>query len=374
MVRLFNIKSSIHTDVYVVQEGIKFIREHSLGQVANAVKYMLMRNRNITQVPWDPTYVTIVTESVCTQKCIYCLWHSPFTERPYWPMRLSLADFERILDELKKTKIAHVHLCGTGDPLLNKDIFDMIEYVRKSKMTCSIMTNMNRQVTKNLEHLAKSGINRLNTNLDSGDPKEFEEIRRGAKWETIIGNIKKLSVLRKKYKRRFKIGIYCIAMRSNVHTYKDLMDTCKEIGADDVIFSYLVPVDFVDHPICSKDNVIQETDHELIKSIDEAVAYGRSLGLRVFPPRFPPKGRKRVNCSTMWWKLMINLPNDKLPREDWVGNVSSHCDFSHEGEGYSYGNILKQPFQEVWNGKKLKRFRKRLLTNAPKVCRECPGL
>ena len=71
---------------------------------------------------------------------------------------------------------------------------------------------------------------------------------------------------------------------------------------------------------------------------------------------------------------MINLPNPELPKDEWLGNTSLHCKLGMTGEGMSFGNILKQPFQEIWNGQKISDLRRRLLEgNPPMACiEECP--
>jgi MoaA/NifB/PqqE/SkfB family radical SAM enzyme len=266
-----------------------------------------------------------------------------------------------------------MHFCGTGEPIFNKDLFKMITYAQEKKMTTSMMANFSKALTPYIKRIADSNLVRIFTNLDSGFPDEFEEIREYGKWDVTIENIKKLSDTRKEGKRRFKIGVYCIAMRSNYKSYRNLMKTCSEIGVDEIWFSYLQPFEDMNE-LTSHKNVIQKSDEHILKEIHEAINYGRELGLHVFPPHFPPLTNSRVNCDTMWWKIMVNLPNDKIPKEKWIGNVSSHCFLTHIGEAYTYGNLLTDDFDDIWNGETLVGLREKLLKGAPEVCRTCPDL
>jgi MoaA/NifB/PqqE/SkfB family radical SAM enzyme len=372
MLKIFNIKSSLATDMYVIKEGLSFLKNHTIGQNINAFKFFFNRNKPLTKLNWNPITTTIAIESRCNQTCKYCHWHSREIEREYWPLHLNMPDFKKIINILSSNNVAHAHLCATGETILNENVIKMLKYIKKKKMTSSLTSNMAKEFTPLIDEIAQSGISKVFTDLDSGDPDQFEEYDEGSSWKIVINNLKKLAKARKKYKKNYRIGVYCIAMKSNVHTYKNLMRTAKKCGVDDVIFSYLQPHEAND--VTSTANQIKAEDKDLWKKIDNAVNYGRKLGLRVYPPRCPPKSKTRIACQTMWFKLMINLPNDKIPHNRWIGNASSHCLLTHYGDAYSYGNIIQDGFDNVWNGKKLQKFRKKLLTNAPKICRDCPAL
>jgi len=371
--RFFDTETPLTDRLYSVKEGAQFIKNHSLLQNMNALKYFLNRKKNITELSWNPIYATVATESRCNQRCQFCLWHSKDTPRPYWPIHLTLKDFQRIADILAQKHLAHIHFCGTGEPLLNNDIFSMIEYARNKKFTTSIMSNASSVMKPHIDRIARSGIIRFFTNLDSGFPDQYEDLKQYAKWDTAIENLLHLSEAREQEGAKFKISIYCIAMRSNYTSYRELMKVAHEVGADEVWFSYLQPFEEMNF-ITSSQNVIQKSDTHIINEIQEAVQFGKKLGLKVFPPHYPPHAQSRVNCDAMWWKLMINLPNDKIPQERWIGNVSTHCFLAHTGEAYSFGNLLTDDFDAIWNGEKIQSLRQQLLTNAPEVCRGCPDL
>jgi MoaA/NifB/PqqE/SkfB family radical SAM enzyme len=371
--RFFDSEISTLETLSSIREGLQFLRSHTYRQNRNALKYFLNRKKNCTRLPWNPIYSTIVTESRCNQRCQFCLWHSADTPRPYWPVHLSFDKFRQIADILSDQDVAHLHFCGTGEPVLNPDLFKMIEYARKKKFTTSMMSNASSVMTPHIEEIARSGIIRFFTNIDSGFPEQLEDLKRNADWKILCSNLKKLSEVRRKENLCFKISIYCIAMRSNYKSFRELMHVVRDIGADELWFSYLQPFKEMNFTTSSQ-NVIQKTDFEIITEIQEAVALGKELGLRVFPPHYPPHSSTRVNCDAMWWKMMVNLPNDKIPQERWIGNVSTHCFLAHTGEAYSFGNLFTDDFQEIWNGEKMQSLRRQLLTDAPEICRNCPDL
>jgi MoaA/NifB/PqqE/SkfB family radical SAM enzyme len=371
--RFFDTEISGLDKLYSIREGIQFLNNHTIRQNTNALRYFFNRKKNCTKLSWNPVYSTIVVESKCNQRCQFCLWHSVDTPRPYWPVHLSFGDFKRIADILAKQNVAHLHFCGTGEPLLNRDLFKMIEYAKEMRFTTSMMSNSSSVMTPCIEKIARSGIIRFFTNIDSGFPEQLEDLKRNADWKILIKNLKRLSEIRKREKLRFKISIYCIAMKSNYKSFHELMHVVHDIGADEVWFSYLQPFEEMNYTTSSQ-NVIQKNDYPIIKEIQDAVALGKKLGLHVFPPHYPAHSSIRINCDAMWWKMMINLPTDKIPQDRWIGNVSTHCFLAHTGDAYSFGNLFTDDFNDIWNGEKIQLLRKQLLTDAPMVCKKCPDL
>ena len=370
--KLLSVKITIEEIFEVYKVGWSFIRKHTLGQNVNAIKYIINKGRQKSIVSWNPIGATIVVESRCSNRCKYCIWHAKETDRPYWPLHLSYGDFVRIADVLAVNNVAHLHFCGTGEPLFNKQLFRMIEYAHKTKFTTSIMSNCSEVMTSLIAQIANSGITRFLTSIDSGFPDEYEVIRYGSKWKTVINNLEALVKEREKSGAQFEICVDCMAMRSNYKSYRKLVEVLAAVGVDVLEFAYLQAFEF--NELCSSKNQIKESDFEIFDEINEAIKLGKKLGIRVHPPELPNNSGKRERCDVVWWKMMVNLPNDKIPQDGWIGNVSTHCMLAHLGEAYSFGNLLKQDFQEIWNGEKIKEVRGKLIHDAPDICKTCPYL
>ncbi|MCL4460040.1 MAG: radical SAM protein [Chloroflexi bacterium] len=373
MLRPANLTPSFYSDLIALQEGIRFLREHQPRQIWNAFKYLINLNRPLTRVTWNPVDITILIESRCNQRCRFCLWHSKDLPRPYLPYHLSFEDYRRIVDIFAERDVAHVHICAAGEIFFNKDLFKMIEYTRQKKITVSMMSNCSSVVTPYIDQIATCGINRFLTNLDSGDPQQYEHLRQRASWQTTTENIRRLVAARQRARANFRIQVDCITIRQNYHTYKNLVKVCADLGIDDLFFYYMTPYPDMNE-IVVPESIIKEDEIEIVQEIDEAIALGQKLGLRVFPPKFPKKSARRVTCSNLWRKLVVNLLNEKIPPERWIGNITTNCSLAHLGEAYTLGNILQDPFEEIWNGEKIRSLRERMLTDAPQICKECPNL
>lgn len=323
-----------------------------------------------TIVPRGPDWVTMVIETRCNLHCRMCIYHSRHTKWPAMRWSLGYDDYVRLTDILVENGLKHMHLCAVGEPFLNRDIFRMIRYGSERGLPCSVLTNASGVVTPHLDEILDSELDYFQTDLDSGDPAQYEHIKDGAKWDVVVSNLKTLAEGRARRKKPLRLGVWCIVMRSNYTTFGDLVRICADIGVDDLNYSYLVPVDFCEE--MSTANVIDPNDAEIRRAIEASRARGEKLGVRVVALPLSREDRQECRCKAPWTKLMINLPSPRLPVQDWLGNASLHCSLAIYGNGHTFGNILKQPFQEVWNGKLIRNIRQGLLSDPPEICLNCP--
>jgi len=79
--------------------------------------------------------------------------------------------------------------------------------------------------------------------FDGASKAVFEDIRRGAKYETVIRNIKNLVDYRNHRKSNTKIGVLFTIMKSNIHELPDMIKLADSLGIDLVTTHQLSPDD-----------------------------------------------------------------------------------------------------------------------------------
>ena len=108
----------------------------------------------------SPIGVSVNLTNKCNQHCTYCEVGQGLvkTENPL----LALDDLKWIIDEMNRSGIPTLGL-GGGEPLLFKDIFEVIRYAHKFGIQCDIMTNGMLIRSTIPRHRLKSGFEgRLN--------------------------------------------------------------------------------------------------------------------------------------------------------------------------------------------------------------------
>ncbi len=92
-------------------------------------------------MPWgldvkhDPPRLGIFLTTKCNMKCDFCLTHSTVIEDNEFKYQgsedMSFDTFKDILNRFPNTLI--VSFIGNGEPILNRNIYDMVKYARKKK-------------------------------------------------------------------------------------------------------------------------------------------------------------------------------------------------------------------------------------------------
>lgn len=365
-----------------VNRSIKAIKQtiSNPKSILNYYRYYMGYVRKANGLPvcvsWNPVNATIIIESRCNGRCRMCKYNygvsisrAEAIKNRFW---LSTAQFKQVANVLINRGVVRLNICAIGEPFLNKHVIKMIEYVKKRRTVCSVLTNGSKPVSNKIEDIVASGLDTFATDMDSGDPDEYEYIKRGLKWNVLIDNLVRLDEERNQQKSDMKIHIDSIVAKSNYLNLKKVVDKCLELHVDLLQLGTLVPIE-VGEKFASKDNVIEYSDVSIIKNIFRVIRYGKQKGLQITSsPIFDESCRHPILCRAPWRKLMVNLPHRKIPAKDWLGNVGMFCKLSDTDQGMSFGNILKQPFDEVWNGEKIKALRKRLRDhNAPQTCLDC---
>jgi len=139
----------------------------------------------------------------------------------------------------------------------------------------------------------------------------------------------------------------------------------------------IVASQWPDNPI---DSLWRNVSEDLTASIREALSYAFSKNLPVLSfhalEEFGLRQRYRSYLLLSPNQLFQRSHKDNWCRSPWqtiavdVSGNAAVCDCQPENR---VGNILKQPFSKIWNGKMMIDYRRRMLgANPPEACMICP--
>lgn len=242
---------------------------------------------------------------------------------------LNFALYRKIVDQAAKEGCCAVHLTGNGEPLLDKDIIEMIKYAHGKKILDVFMhtnaTLMTEDVAKKLLH---AGLTRLIISVDSPVKQTYENIRRGAKFEIVRDNINALARIKKEMNLSYPlIRIQMVEMKANQ----------KERALFDKVFGKIV--DSIGH--CSYINY---------KGLDEE---NRSI--------YPKVWRRKFVCQQLWQRLTI----------EWDGKVYACLVINKD---LFLGDANKKTIKEMWHGSVMDKLRERHKAGESasiKACQQC---
>lgn len=214
---------------------------HSLGGISvhdgKSEEYMEYR-RCWTEYPSNfilrdfPMHLDIEITNHCNLRCTFCD-RQPFVKKDKTGnMELSL--FKKIIDEGSDHKLWGVKLSYRGEPLLHKDVIEMISYA-KSKGVMDMYFNTNGMLLREetSKKIIDAGLDRISISVEGTDPDLYESMRINAKFDTVLKNVTTLKKLRKKMKVSHpKIRVQSVNYPGfDVEEYRKFwMDHCDEVA------------------------------------------------------------------------------------------------------------------------------------------------
>ena len=300
-----------------------------------------------------PKSAQIEVTNKCNLRCQMC----PLSDDDYKPVgkrsNLSLQDFNRILEKLPPT-IESISLQGLGEPMLNRELFEIIRHARGKGKAVSFFTNATLLTEENAHKICESDLTHLMFSLDGGTKLTFERIRNGANFESVVENIKTLSRVKSELRATSPaLGIMVVGMKENILEVPRIIDIAAEAGIPSVTVKNLFPDEGIaGTPLDRGDIAYLETT---------CASYAIARGITFSHPQdagYDNLSSERT-CRWLWDTTYVTADGFVTP-----------CCFSYEG---NFPNLRDTPFETIWNSGLHHEFREELLHGIPELCRKCPA-
>jgi pyrroloquinoline quinone biosynthesis protein E len=172
----------------------------------------------------EPLHLDIEPTIRCNLRCRIC-------QVPKWNRTcpdLSLDSFKKILNSAPYLK--SIKLQGMGEPLLNKDFFEMVKLARLRDLKVSMHTNGTLLSDLNIQNLIESQINEIAVSCDHYDPLILKNLRPGLNFESFSSGIMQLN----KCASEIHVKAYSLLtldLKENIERHLDFLLVCnfKEI-------------------------------------------------------------------------------------------------------------------------------------------------
>lgn len=296
-----------------------------------------------------PVEIQIEPSSVCNLKCKICNLSKSNEKTKF----LKPTDLTRLIKQIKPLK--SINFTGMGESLLNPDLITLIKIAHHHQIQTSLITN-GQLLTRSISNkLVGEKVNAISFSIDSGNPTTYEQIRLGAKYETLINNIKYLVATNKIHKSPIKIIINVVLLKTNLtelsHIYK-IIDLAKKIGIRYITFQ---------NPNIMDHNFTNKTIKQKYRSI---LSYSKQNNISITLPEI--KINKNC-CYYPWIYPQITASGELLP----CCIIPQFDQYQKIINNYSFGNIFSDNFINVWNSKKASIFRNSLKNNPSLYCQQC---
>jgi len=324
---------------------------------------MLIKKDNIHSYP---THLIADMTNICNLKCPLCPTGAGAPGRKKGMM--PFPTFKKIIDEIGKYLIS-IDLFNWGEPLLNKDIYEMIAYAHGRNIVTSVSTNFQHFSEEHAEKLISSGLDILILSIDGASQESYEKYRIGGDFQRAIENISLL--VKKKRERGCHHPYICwqfLVMRHNEHEVEAARRMAGELGVDSITVEHAyLPVATREEAMkwLPEDSRYHRYNAEELEKRWQAVERQRNLSEAGDRPDAAQEDLKRkVNCSWLWTQTTVN----------WDGSVNPCCAIYDPSE--DFGNISDTSLKNIWNNEKYRESRrfssKGEVGDTVTVCMRCP--
>ena len=280
-----------------------------------------------------PIHLDIEATNACNLRCTMCPRTEMVKSDSFW--KTQHFDFDRykqLIDEGVKEGLCSVKFNYLGEPLLNPKLIDMITYAKQTGVI-DVMFNTNATLLdeKMSRRLIASDLDKLFFSFDSPYREKFNQIRKGADYESVLYNIKQFMEIRRNLgSNKPFTRVSMVLMKDNQNENQAFQKLFEPI-VDAVAF-----VDYLDHGN-------QNNPERMI------VLHGSR--------------KKRFCCPQLWQRMFIH--------PDGVVTV---CCIDSE-RNLKVGNIFEQSAKEIWLSEaynNLRELHKNGLYQNISTCSDCP--
>jgi MoaA/NifB/PqqE/SkfB family radical SAM enzyme len=121
-----------------------------------------------------PSTATLQITARCQADCEHC---SAAKHKHREKQELTTEQWKSVIRQTEDAGVVNVVFTG-GEPLLRKDIFELISWVRKDEANAMMFSNGLLLTEENVKKLVDAGLFSLNVSIDSPDPETHDKLRR----------------------------------------------------------------------------------------------------------------------------------------------------------------------------------------------------
>jgi len=178
-----------------------------------------------------PLHLLIEPTSICNLRCKMCFQaDQSFRTAEYWG-RIDVEFFKHLVDQAVENGCKFLTLASRGEPTLHGRLGEMLRYCKGKFMELKINTNATRLGEDLSREILEAGVDILVFSVDSYFKEEYESIRVGARFEEVLGNIKRFCELKRSKPEYIKTearvsGVYLGQSRTRFADFwKEIVET-----------------------------------------------------------------------------------------------------------------------------------------------------
>jgi len=323
-----------------------------------------------TVVPALPRALYVETTNRCDSKCQTCIRTFQTLEPP---KDLTLAELRAIVDQFPV--LDRVTLNGIGEPLLNRELFAMVSYLKAKGTAVAFNSDAIGLTARKAAALLDAAPDEYRVSMDAATPETYRAVRGVDQFDRVVANVARLAALKaERGAATPRLSLWFTAMRVNLEELPAFVDLAARLGVPEVHVQRLVF--YGDGLAVAEQSLHGQLQAREASLLEEAERRAEAAGIDLHASGLttPTKSlagaadgtpRPWAGCQRPWTLSYVTAN----------GNVLPCCIAPWTARRYRealLGNALQEPFAEIWNGTPYQQFRKTFESDVPPdPCRGC---
>ena len=198
VINKFTIKQNVIDEIKTVND------DDLLRYLIHRYRYEIYPEKKI--VDDYPPYLQIEPSSICNYRCVFCfMTDSSFNKKSSGHMgHMSLEMFKNIIDQAEGN-IEFLSLASRGEPMVNPQITEMLEYTVDKFLNLKINTNASLLTEKKIHSILAGGVKTLVISADAADEKLYKKLRVNGNLNKVLKNLELFNMIKEKNYSNSKI-------------------------------------------------------------------------------------------------------------------------------------------------------------------------
>jgi len=292
-----------------------------------------------------PVQIYGIINTRCNAKCKTCpYWRTnDFSELPASSWIKGLRSLKSFIGPF------HINFSG-GEPLLKKDLFEILEYCKKANISAGITTNGILLNKTNIPMLISLKLFNINISIDSMDSKIHDELRGvPGLLSKVKENVNYLNEYKERVKSSIRIVLKPLVFNQNIYELDKIVEYSNKMNLTGVNFQPILKWTKESEELFKvENNALNDIINKLIVMKREGYNILNSeTSIKQWALHFSKSMPKRNSPCVVALRNLTIDPN---------GDISL-CGFRSS----KIGNINSDDINEIWYSKETRRLRKSLV-------------